>query len=523
MISGLLRFRSKYNFYLSMKLIRTTAVAALFCLLSTQVGAQEKTWITLEAGPQWSMLKVSDPQGYFQGANVISFMSGITLGQEIIPNLMLSTGVMYIPRNDGINMIDDRPNQSSWKASSSFLIPVRAEYRIQPTEYPVSFTPRIGYIYNMDSQSDEPYSASSILSAPDGTALSYDIQQLSDQSISHLLEIGMGVNLRFSNSWQCSLNLSYMTSLLGSPATRYSLDYSDGAGTTPSTGYTSKGNSLITTLALNIPVSNIWQNKDYRVRARIENSTFKGKAVERRGQIYFGGEIGSLWRSFSSNNPAVGPRPMADRGMFRYANMHTGIYAGYMLTDELGVDIGAIYQRSSTHYALMCDHEGDFVSKMPAPLYLEIPLRFRYFYDVYKGKIHAVIYGGMSLLAQFSSGVYNDGTADFTYNTPAVSGPVSASTSYEAYGVHSFAPVLRLGTGVEYKLPMKFPLIATLYLNYMQGYMDVGQIDVTNTIPETPTVSNITYQGSGWSVDLGVKIPFRFGSGICGQLPEREK
>ncbi len=510
-----------------MKLIRTVAVAALFCLLSTQAGAQGKTWITLEAGPQWSMLKVSDPDGYFQGANVRSFMTGFTVGQEIIPMLTLSTGLLYIPRNDGINMVDDRPNQSSWQASSSILIPLRAEYRIQPTEYPVSFTPRIGYVYNIDTQSDEPYTANSILSAPEETSLSYNIRPTSDQSISHLLEIGMGVNLRFSNSWQCSVNLSYMTGLLGSPTNRYSLEYTDGAGTSASTAYTSKGNSLITTLALNIPVSNIWQNKDYRVRARIENSTFKGKAVERRGQLYFGGEIGSLWRSFSSNNPAVGPRPMADRGFLSYANMHTGIYAGYMLTDELGVDIGAIYQRSSTHYSLMYDHKVDFVTNLKAPLYLEIPLRFRYFYDVYKGKIHVVIYGGASLLTQFSSGIYNEGSGDFSYTPPGSTDPVSVSTSYSAYGVHKFAPVLRLGTGVEYKLPMDFPLIATLYVNYMQGYMDVGQIDVTNTLPETPpeapAISSITYQGSGWSVDLGVKIPFRFGGAPCGQLPQREK
>ncbi|MCK5693257.1 MAG: hypothetical protein KAI08_10415, partial [Bacteroidales bacterium] len=267
----------------------------------------------------------------------------------------------------------------------------------------------------------------------------------------------------------------------------------------------------------------IWQNKAYRVRARIENSSFKGKAVERRGQLYLGGEIGSLWRSFSSNNPAVGPRPMVDRGLFSYANLHTGIYAGYMLTDELGVDIGAYYQRSSTFYALMYDHEVDFVSNMSAPYYLEIPLRFRYFYNVYKGKIHAVIYGGASLLATFSSGVYNEGSESFTYNAPATSEPVNATTSYAASGVHSFAPLLRLGTGVEYKLPLEFPLIATLYLNYIQGYMDVGLIEVSNTVPETPPVSTITYMGSGWSVDLGVKIPFRFGSGNCGQLPEREK
>ncbi len=75
-------------------------MATLFSLLCTQAGAQGKTWLTLEAGPQWSMLKVSDPNGYFQGANVISYMMGLTVGQEIIHNLTLSTGLMYIPRKD---------------------------------------------------------------------------------------------------------------------------------------------------------------------------------------------------------------------------------------------------------------------------------------------------------------------------------------------------------------------------------------------------------------------------------------
>ncbi|MEA3462594.1 MAG: hypothetical protein U9R49_11985 [Bacteroidota bacterium] len=506
-----------------MKRIRTAALTVLFSLLCIHAHAQLKTWLTVEAGPQWSMLKVSDPGGYFQAANVRSFMSGITVGQEIISNLTISTGVLYIPRSDGINMTDERPNQGSWFASSSFLIPVRAEYTVKPGDYPVYFTPRIGYVYNRDSQSDTPYEASSILSAPDGTTLSYDIQQQTDQAISHLLEIGLGVSLRFSNSWQSSLNLSYMTGLLGNPSTRYSLDYRDGGATPSSTAYTSKGNSLITTLALNIPVSNIWQQKSYRVRKRIENSVYDGKALERRGQVYLGGEIGALWRSFSSNNPAVGPRPMEGRGLFRYSNMHAGLYAGYMLTNELGVDIGVNYQRSATHYALMYDHEVDFVTSMGAPLYLEIPLRFRYFYDVYKGKIHAVIYGGASLLTTFSSGIYNEGSESFSYTPPASSGEVSATTSYSASGIHNFAPVLRLGTGVEYKLPMDFPLIATLYLNYMQGYLDVGQIEVTNSLPENPAVSTIMYRGSGWSVDLGVKIPFRFGGGgNCGKLPERE-
>jgi hypothetical protein len=508
-----------------MKILKTTAIAALLSLLTVQLRAQPaaelKTWLNIEAGPQWSMLKVSDPNGYFQGATVRSFASGITVGQEIVRNLTLSTGVLYIPRNDGLNMIDDRPNQSGWHASNSFLIPLRAEYTIWPGEYPLSFTPRIGYIYNIETRSEEAHSASSILSSTEGTVISYAIQQESEQDPSHLLEVGIGVNLRFSKAWQTSLNLSYMTSMGGSPSNRYALDYNDGNGTS-NTEYTTKGNTLITTLALNIPLSNIWQLKSYRVRKRIENSTFDGKGIKRKGIIYVGGELGSLWRSFSGNNPAVGPRPMEDRGLFRYANLHTGIYAGYMFTEELGVDIGAIYQRSSTHYALMYDHEVDFVTSAPAPLYLEIPVRFRYFYDLYKGKVHAVIYGGASLLTQFSSGIYDEGSGDFTYTAPGGGGSLSATSSYAASGVRKLAPVLRLGTGVEYRLPMEFPLIATFYVNYMQGFLDTGLIEVTNSIPENPTASNITYQGSGWSVDLGVKIPFKRGRGPCDGLPERE-
>ena len=505
-----------------MKIKLTLAFVSLYTLLSSQLNAQSKTWLNVETGPQWSLIKVTDPNGYFEQANVGSYMAGVTVGQEVLPNLVLSTGLLYMPHNDGINMIDDRPHQSSWKASSSFMIPIRAEYIIQPTEYPLCFSPRIGYLFNMDSQPDELYTANSNISSPDGEALSYQLEQVFDQASTHLLELGMGANFRFPNSWQISLNISYMSAPFDSESTRLTLEYTDSQGNLTSTAYTSKGNAFYSNLTLNIPISNIWQNKNYRIRRRIENSVYKGKALEKRGQVYLGAEIGSLWRFFSSNNPAIGPRPLEERGLFRYANLHTGIYAGYMLSNELGIDIGAIYQRSSTFYAVMYDHEVDFVVKESAPLYLEIPVRLRYFYNVYKNKVHVAIYGGMSLLTHFSSGIYKQGSGDFSYLPPWGATPVPASTSYAASGVNKFAPVIRLGTGLEYTLPLEFPLIATLYLNYMHGLMDTGQIEITGSIPETPAITTIAYRGSGWSLDLGVKIPFRFGGGKCGELPARE-
>lgn len=497
---------------------------ALLVPLSLQVNAQLKTTLNIEAGSMWNMLKVDDPGHVFQKANVRSYVTGISVGQEVFPNFSVHTGLLFVPLNNGINMVDERPHQVQWSSFNSFLIPLRAEYRIQPTVFPLSFTPRIGYVHRFNSVPESLYNYSSILSAPDGSAYTYEAQQVYDQPSSHMLEVGVGINLSLSGAWRASFNLSYMTALFDKPTDVYTLDYVGESGSPTSTTYTSKGNSLFTTLAFNLPLSNIWQNKDYRVRARIENSVYKGKAVDKRGQVYLGGEIASLWRQFSSSNPAVGALPMSDRGVFRYANLHTGIYAGYMLTADLGVDIGVYYQKSSTFYALMYDHEVDYVSSVPAPMYLEFPVRIRYFYDVYKGKVHLAINGGVSVLTHFAREAYNEGTGDFTYYSPTASAPVNATTSYSASRSSPILPILRLGAGAEYKLPMEFPLIATLYVNYMQGFIQADHIEVSNSIPETPILNTISYNGSGWSVDLGVKIPFRMGANAqCGKLPERQK
>jgi hypothetical protein len=144
-----------------MKTERSLALIFLSTLMSLHINAQPLTWLNVETGPQWSLIKVDDPNGYFEQANVISYMLGVTVGQEILPNLVLSSGLLYMPHTDGINLIDERPHQSSWQASSSFMIPIRAEYIIQPTEYPICFSPRIGYLYNMDSQPGELYTANS--------------------------------------------------------------------------------------------------------------------------------------------------------------------------------------------------------------------------------------------------------------------------------------------------------------------------------------------------------------------------
>lgn len=479
-------------------------------LLLSPLQAQLKTYLSLEAGPAWSFSGVADPGNYFERATAMSSLSGLSLEQEIIPKLSLATGIYHQNYKTGINMKDDRRFQAQSASHTAIMIPFRVQYRIQPTEYPFSLSPRLGYIYSINSLPDEQYANSSVLSAPDGPAFSYDYARGSDEGARHLLELGLSIGFRFSGLWQASLNLSYLSGVLNKSPASTTLDYSDQQGSSYDAVYSSQGNGFYSTLALNMPLSNVWQMRNYRIRSRIENSSWAGKAVERKGELYVGGEIGALWRLFYASNPAIGARPMQGRGLFQYANLHTGIYGGYMLASEMGIDLGVIYQRSNTFYALMFDHEVDFNEKDGAPMYLEIPLRFRYFYNIHKQKLFAVAYGGASLLTQFSSGTYEAPGGDFSYTEPSDQASRSATVSARAERLSSIRPLLRIGAGVEYLLPIKLPMYFTAYVNYMQGFMAAERLEVSAELAGGTSTGSLEYHGNAWSFDVGIKIPMSF-------------
>lgn len=493
-----------------MKYIKRLSLHLALLLLLSPLHAQLKTYLNLEAGPHWSLVKVDDPGNYFEAVSAGSTIAGLTLEQEIIPDLSVITGIYYQPYKTGINMSDERRVQSQFDSHTALMIPLRLQYRIQPSEYPVFFSPRLGYLFSLNTLPDEGFSNTGVISAPDGTAFSYVHNQIMDEPGKHLLELGMSIGLRFSGFWQASFNLSYLSGALNSSSSGAQLDYTDQQGSSNSARYISKGNGLYSTLALNIPVSKLWQNRNYRIHSRIENSSWEGNSVKRKGELYVGGEVGALWRLFYSSNPALGARPMEGRGLFRYANLHTGIYGGYMITPELGIDLGVNYQRSNTFYALMFDHEVDFTGKTPAPMYLEVPLRFRYLYDVYQQKIYAVVYGGASLLTQFSSGGYDAPGGDFSYKDPATQTTINATASSNTVRLSSFRPLLRLGTGLEYLLPIKVPMYVTGYINYMQGFMSIEQVEVISSLSGGISRGSLLYHGSGWSFDIGIKIPMSF-------------
>ena len=73
-------------------------------LLLSPLHAQLKTYLTIEAGPHWSIIKVSDPGNYFKTALPNSTIAGFTIEQEFIKNLSLAAGLYYQPYKTGIRM-----------------------------------------------------------------------------------------------------------------------------------------------------------------------------------------------------------------------------------------------------------------------------------------------------------------------------------------------------------------------------------------------------------------------------------
>jgi hypothetical protein len=211
---------------------------------------------------------------------------------------------------------------------------------------------------------------------------------------------------------------------------------------------------------------------------------------------------------------------LSDRGVFRYSNLHTGAYIGYNFNGLLGMDIGVYYQRSSAFYALMYDHEVDFLSKVSAPMYLDIPILIRYFYDLPESSFSIVPSIGISVLTHFSGvGLYGSDEGDFEFTSLA--GLTNADVNSSGGRTGSFGYLLRTGIGIEYDIPIRFPLTATCNLNYSQGLRNIDQILITTSISENPETSVIKYDGSGWMASLGLRIPILLGKDNrkCGAMP----
>jgi len=279
----------------------------------------------------------------------------MSLWQEIIDNLSIGTGVYYHSYLNGINPIDKRPHQQGIQNFSAILIPVRISYRMSLTDFPVFLTPILGYHLGIIPGTSALQNSSSTIVDQEGSRIDYALQESSLlTNRMHLIEAGLTLDYRFKSNWQLSLAFSHYS---GMREVSYSTLSYQIADTEYEATYSNDGSKIQTALSVYAPISNIWENKRLRLHRKIENSSSRGSATKCNRYIYFGLDGGALWRSFSTTNPAIGPTPLSGKGIFRYSNLHTGLFFGYMFNSTTALDIGAYFQRSSNHFSFMFDHE----------------------------------------------------------------------------------------------------------------------------------------------------------------------
>jgi hypothetical protein len=499
---------------------------------------------------------VDDPGGMFRNAVIYGAAGNMALWQEVMPGLLpgisLGTGINFHSYHGGLNLRDDRPHQSVQQQYNTWSVPLRIAYTWQHPALIVSFTPRLGYHYGRMAGDPTLPRTASLLSDATGTVVVYDMQQRVLQQDLHLLETALSVNYRMNANWQVSLDIGYLRGLRD--VTTATVGYA-AAGTPATATCQSDGSRWQSAFSLHIPVSNIWENREVRRHRRIEHSTEQRSFKREIRTLYFGGDIGALWRSLSTTNPAVGARPIDGKGVFRYANMHTGGYAGLIFGNRLSIDLGAYYQRSATYVSLMYDHEADASERAPAPGFLEVPLMFRYYIDLHRNMIAVYPTLGASVLTHFSGAAPGSGgSGTFEYNTPA--GPAGGNFEYATSRPVRFGYTVKAGVGLEYRVPMRFPLAVTASVTYSHGFRTIEQAMVTTSVTaamtkavmiavtkaeakavtkaetasaaasaaasenEVPPESAISYRGNGWKAAVGFRIPILLGreNRRCGAI-----
>jgi hypothetical protein len=494
----------------------------LFMLSSASVQGQLKTYLVLETGPAWDVSRVQGGDGLFSRSVVYGSTGGFSLWQEVLPNLSIGTGLHAHQYAGGLNPADARPHQPSAISHGTLLVPLRVSYRLQPAGIPVSLTARLGYEFGFLTGDPVTREAASLVTSPEGITVQYTLtDELPFQNVLHMVEAGISADYRFSNNWQVAVHLSQYTGLREIRHT--TVDYITSAGNSAQAAYGHDGTRTQVTLNLGIPVSNLWENRDVRLHRKVENSLGRGGIARSNRYIYFGGDLGALWRAFSTSNPAIGARSMESPGIFRYANLRTGIYAGYMFNKTAGIDIGAYYQRSSLFISIMYDHETDFTATASSPMFLDVPVMLRYYIDLHKSKLFLVPSVGGAVLTHFSGPGYATGNAAFTYQS--IPGISDGTASYVAGRPVRFGYAARASLGIEYDIPTPFPLLLTWNMTFSHGLRDLDVTEVTTSLDEIPAAATVTYNGTGWMTSIGVRLPFSLDkdSRKCGAMPRMRR
>ncbi len=456
----------------------------------------------IDFGYKGDLYKLSDPAGALKNDALPGGYFGITLSQDLNDHFLLETGARHVQYWQGIHFKGLPSFGSASNALNSWQVPFLVKYRLHTRNDRFSLTPSAGYVMGINLEKTKAYppdwpQSEGYGSVHDGeNTYSFSYQGYYNyHRIISLFEAGLSLDYRTRWGLQLSLGGAWQGGFYG--VMKQEVSYTVNDGPEHEAAYTSNGNNFRITLGVSYALSRLWQeHPDEETRTKTHEKVKQLSA----SRFYVGTEIGGLWNFFSHDNPEV----YAEEG---WNDIALGLYGGYRLFSGFWLETGIYTQRFTNDYLI--EDNGSFVDgggfRYSGTGFMRIPLQIKYRFSPGKGRFAlAASLGGSVLTHTQGTGVYAEddswGISDDGIH------PADTSRYYlTAYRLKKATFLMNAGIGAEYSL---FPrLILTLYGNYFQGFSDINRLHVIRENDGGNYEGNIYYNGSGFMLSAGIRIP----------------
>ncbi len=476
---------------------------SFFLILPFMVSqAQKRITLGVDAGYKGDLYRLNDPDGFLKNTPAHGGYVSFNLSKEFSKHWLLETGARLMNYQSGIRF-KGTPATTVTGSMNTWQIPLSLKYRLYTRNNRFSVTPFAGLAISFNNDYVASFPPDHSYSSSGGSYYYGENKYAFDQTdhfnyknVFPLFETG--VTFDYHTRW--GLQLSLGTSWQGgfTKVIQNDVTYSINDGPEHHATYTSHGNNFRVMFGMSYAVSRFWQEK----REEAEKEAIREKVSRlSASRFYVGTEIYGIWNRFSHDNPDI----FAEGA---WEDMGFGIYGGMRVWKPLWLETGFYTERFSNNYMIYENdrfaHGGGFM--VGGTGFYRIPLLLRYKYTTAHGRLSLSPYLGASLLISAT------GTGEYARSNSygwSDDGVHAIDTIYDnsvAYRLKKSVVTLNAGMGVEYSLFPRF--IITLRGDYSLGFTDINHLHVeqTGTLSGTRE-GNIYYNGSGWRISAGIKIP----------------
>jgi hypothetical protein len=481
---------------------RAQFLPVLFVITSFVLHAQNRTFLSFDGGFKGDLYKLSDANGLLRPRQPLTGYLGFGISQELTSHWMLESGARLMNYQFGVSF-KDVPTMSYGNALHTWHIPLLVKYRLHDHKNRFSVTPYAGFVLGINGDHTNRFPPDFGMSNGSGSFTSggntYSWDETGYTNLKKtfgLFETGLTLDYRTKRGFQFFLGGSWQGGF--SKIMQFDVNYKINDGPEHQATYTSKGNNFRIMFGVSYAVSRFWQEK----RDEAEKEAVRERVTRlSTSRFYVGTEIYGIWNRFTHDNPDI----FTDGA---WEDFGLGIYGGVRVWKPLWVETGFYTERFSNHYVVYENDQfisgGGFMTGGTG--FYRIPLLLRYRFTTAHGRLSFSPYVGASLLISATGTGEYDRSNSYGWSDDGIHAIDTVYDNSVAYRLKKSVVTLNAGMGVEYAL---FPrLLITLHGDYSLGFTDINRLHVKLDGSLSGTrEGNILFNGSGWRISAGIKIP----------------